>query len=174
VSTRGRGNSTRASRIRACRTWAALVHLSSRARANGCSTAALALLASASLLSACGGIIAPDLFVVQRSGSTPGARLTLLVNEEGIAHCNGGPPHRLSDPQLIQARTIQEGLHAYATQHESLPPAPGSVLSYNVRDADGSVRFSDNSPRQPHVMRELALLVLTVARDVCRLPQAGA
>lgn len=122
----------------------------------------------------CGGIIAPDLFVVQRSGTTPGARLTVLVNEEGIVHCNGGPPHRISDSQLIQARTIQEKLHDYAAKHESLPAAPGSILSYYVRDVDGTVRFSDNSPHQPHVTREMALLVLTVARDACHLPQAGA
>jgi hypothetical protein len=137
----------------------------------------VALVASAvgaSALGGCGGIISPDLFLVQRSGFTAGARLTLLVNEEGLARCNGGAPHRLSDSQLIQARTIQERLHPYATAHESLPAAPRAVLSYYVRDGDGSVRFSDNSPHQPHVMREMALLVLTVARDVCRLPQAGA
>lgn len=135
---------------------------------------AVALLAGVLVSAGCGGIISPDLFVVQRSGSTPGARLTLLLSEEGIAHCNGGPPHRIGDAQLIQARTIQEKLHDYATKHESLPAAPGSILSYYVRDADGSVRFSDNSPHQPHVMREMALLVLTVARDACRLPQTGA
>jgi hypothetical protein len=137
-------------------------------------TVVTALLAAVLLSTGCGGIVSPDLFVVQRSGSTPGARLTLLVNEEGIARCNGGPPHRIGDSQLIEARTIQEKLHDYATKHESLPPAPGSVLSYYVRDVDGSVRFSDNSPHQPHVMREMALLVLTVARDACRLPQGRA
>lgn len=135
---------------------------------------AVGALFAALLLAGCGGIISPDLFVVQRSGSTPGARLTLLVSEEGIAHCNSGPPHRISDSQLIKARTIQEKLHDYATKHESLPPAHGSVLSYYVRDVDGSVRFSDNSPHQPHVMREMALLVLTLAREVCHLPQNGA
>lgn len=136
--------------------------------------AAAGTIAWGALAAGCGGIISPDLFVVQRSGSTPGARLTLIVSEEGIAHCNGGPPHRISDSQLIQARTIQEKLHDYAIKHESLPAAPGSVLSYYVRDVDGNVRFSDNSPHQPHVMREMALLVLTVARDACHLPQAGA
>jgi hypothetical protein len=122
----------------------------------------------------CGGIVAPDLFVVHRTGSTPQARLTLVVNEEGMARCNGAGPHRVSDPQLIQARTIQERLRAYATRRESLPPQDGSVLSYYVRDQDGSVRFSDNSAHQPHVMRELALWTLTVARQVCGLPQGGA
>jgi len=122
----------------------------------------------------CGGIVSPDLFVVNRTGSTPGAKLTLLVNEEGVVHCNGGPPLHLSDPQIIEARTIQEALHDPASRHESLRAAPGSVLSYHVRDADGSVRFSDNSPGQPAVMHKLAFFVLTVAQGVCRLPQQGA
>lgn len=126
------------------------------------------------LAGGCGGIVSPDLFVVYRTGSTPQARLTLLVNEGGMARCNGAGPRRVSDAQLIQARTIQERLHDYATRHESLPPQPGSVLSYYVRDEDGSVRFSDNSSRQPHVMRELALWTLTVAQEVCKLPQGGA
>ena len=42
-----------------------------------------AALAACALLAGCGGITAPDLFIVQRSGSGPGAKLTLLVNEEG-------------------------------------------------------------------------------------------
>lgn len=132
------------------------------------------LLAGVLLSGGCGGILSPDLFEVQRSGSTPGARLRLIVSEEGIARCNGGSPRRIGDSQLIKARTIQEKLHDYAVKHESLPAAPGSVLSYYVRDVDGTVRFSDNSPHQPRVMREMALLVLTVARDACHLPQAAA
>jgi hypothetical protein len=127
-----------------------------------------------SLPGGCGGIVAPDLFVVQRSGSTPQARLTVLVNEEGIARCNGGPGHRVSDPQLIQARTIQERLRDYASRHERLAAQPGSVLAYHVRDQDGSVVFADNSLHQPHVMRELVAWTLAVAQQVCKLPQAGA
>ena len=38
-----------------------------------------------------GGIKAPDLFIVQRTGGAPRARLTLLVNEEGGVQCNGRP-----------------------------------------------------------------------------------
>lgn len=138
------------------------------------SAACVAVLA-ASLAGGCGGIIAPDLFVVYRSGSTPAARLTLLVNEEGVVHCNGvHARHRLSDPQLIQARTIQERLHDYAARHESLPPRPGSVLSYRVRDQDGEVSFADNSSHQPRVLRELALFVLRAAGEVCGLSQGRA
>ncbi len=122
----------------------------------------------------CGGVLSPDLFVLYRSGSTPGARLTLLVNEEGVVRCNGGPPRHLSDPQIIEARVIQEDLKDPASRRESFPAAPGSVLSYYVRDQDGSVSFADNSPGQPAVTRKLAAFALAVAQGVCGLPQQGA
>lgn len=136
---------------------------------------ALALLAVAAL-AACGGITAPDLFIVQRSGSGPHARLTLLVNEEGRVHCDGvaarnGRKLKLSDSALVQARAIQEDLKEPASAHLSLPPGPQSVLSYSVRDEDGSVRFSDNSSGQPKVLRQLALFVLQTAQLVCGLPE---
>jgi hypothetical protein len=142
--------------------------------------AAISVLAAVTLAAGCGGgIAAPDLFIVQRSGSGPGARLTLLVNEEGGVHCYQDPTHlgptlKLSDPQLVRARAIQEELREQASSHLSLPPGAGSVLSYYLRDENGTVRFSDDSPGQPKVLRELALLVLEVAQQVCHLPQQGA
>lgn len=130
----------------------------------------------AATLAGCGGVTAPDLFIVQRSGSDPGAKLTLLVNEEGGVTCNGvaraaGHKLKLSDSQLVQARAIQEALREPASEHRSLAPRPESVLSYRVRDENGSVSFSDNSLRQPQVFRELALFVLRTARRVCHLPE---
>ena len=127
-------------------------------------------------LTACGGVTAPDLFIVQRSGSGPGARLTLLVNEEGRVHCNGvgarsGRQFKLSDSALVQARAIQEDLKEPASEHLSLAPGPESVLSYSVRDENGSVHFSDNSSGQPKVLHELALFVLQTAQRVCGLPE---
>jgi hypothetical protein len=142
--------------------------------------AALGVLAAVTLATGCGGgIAAPDLFIVQRTGSGPGARLTLLVNEEGGVHCYTEPAHpgptlKLSDPLLVRARAIQEELHEQASEHLSLPPGKGSVLSYYLRDENGTVRFSDNSPGQPKVLRELALFVLQTAQQVCHLPQQGA
>jgi hypothetical protein len=135
---------------------------------------AVAALAVAATIVGCGGVLSPDLFIVYRTGSSPGAKLTMLVNEEGGVRCNGGSERHLDDPQIIEARTIQEGLEEPASHHESLPAKPGSVLSYYVRDANGSVRFSDNSLHQPSAMRKLALFVLTVAQNVCGLPQQGA
>jgi hypothetical protein len=129
---------------------------------------------AAALAGGCGGVVSPDLFIVYRTGSSPGAKLTMLVNEEGVVHCNNGLPKHLEDAQIIEARTIQEDLEGAASQHESLPAQPGSVLSYYLRDANGSVRFSDNSLHQPKVMRKLAGFVLSVAQGVCHLPQQGA
>lgn len=134
--------------------------------------AALALAAAVLVAGCAGGIQSTDIFIVQRTGSVPGARLTLLINEEGGVQCNGGPVFKLSDPALVQARAIQEELHEdeLAARHTVLPPRPGSVLSYYLRDEDGSVRFADNSAREPKVFRNLALLVLQTAQQICHLP----
>ncbi len=139
------------------------------------STAGVLVSALLTLL-ACGGIAAPDLFIVQRSGSGPHARLTLLVNEEGGVRCNGlatrsGHKLKLSDAALVQARAIEEDLEEPASKHLSLAPRSGSVLSYSVREEKGSVRFSDNSAGQPKVLHELALFVLQTAQQVCGLPE---
>ncbi len=124
------------------------------------------------LMAGCGGVAAPDLFVVTRSGSTPHARLTLLVNEEGGVTCNGRvAAQKLSDQQIVKAREIQEELAKPSSSHLSLPPGRGSVLSYYVRDESGNVRFSDNSAGQPAVLRKLQLLVLQAAQEVCHLAE---
>ncbi len=131
-----------------------------------------ALLAVAAMVLAvgCGGIKAPDLFVVERSGTVPGAHLTLLVNEEGGVRCNGGAIVKLSDPALVQARAIQEELSGPASKHTFLPARAGSVLSYYLRDENGTVRFADNSAAQPKVFRNLALFILQTAQQLCHLP----
>ena len=113
-------------------------------------TLAVATLAAVAL-AGCGGIKAPDLFIVQRSGGGPRAKLTLLVNEEGGVQCNGGArlggrALKLSDAQLVRARAIQEDLREPAAKHTSLAPGPKTVLNYYLRDESGSVRFFDDSP----------------------------
>jgi hypothetical protein len=122
-------------------------------------------------LCACGGVRPADLFVLERSGSTPHARLTLLIDEQGGVHCNGGSRRQLSDAALVQARALTEELHGPATAGLRLAPAPGSVYAYHLRDADGSVSFADNSAGQPKVLHNLALFVLQTAQQVCGLPE---
>jgi hypothetical protein len=146
------------------------------ARAALAARAAAAALALCTLLAGCGGISAPDLFIVKRTGSGPHAKLTLLVNEEGGVHCNGvgtsaGHKLKLSDPALVEARAIQEDLEEPSAEHIALAPGAKSVLSYYVRDEHGYVRFSDDSAGQPKVFRQLALFVLRTAQQVCHLPE---
>jgi hypothetical protein len=136
----------------------------SRACALACATAVAALAAGCG-----GGVQAADLFIVYRTGATPQARLTMLVNEEGGVTCDGGPTHRLDDPQIIKARAIQEELQKPATAHAYLPPRAGSVFSYYLRDENGTVRFADNSVGQSKWMRELQLFVAQTAQQVCHI-----
>jgi hypothetical protein len=136
----------------------------------GLLAALLGGLLAAAALAGCAGVQAADLFIVYRTGSSPQARLTMLINEEGGVRCNGGRALRISDSELVRAHAIQEDLHDLASRHLSLAPRAGSVLSYYVRDENGSVRFSDNSARQPAVLRRLQLLVVEVAQRVCHLP----
>jgi hypothetical protein len=114
-----------------------------------------------------GGVLSGDLFEVKRSGSVPGAALTLVVNEGGTVRCNGGKPLPISDPQLVLARGIQEELKEAVASHQDLAPRAGSVFSYYLRDEEGYVRFSDNSTGQSKIMRELQGFVLDVGRGVC-------
>jgi hypothetical protein len=130
---------------------------------------ALAPALLATTAAACGGVSSADLFIVERSGTVPHAALSVLVSEEGVVQCNRGASHRLSDPALIEARTIQEELHNAATHHLSLPARPGSVYGYRVRDGEGSVSFADNSSGQPKVLRALQLFTLQVAQRACHV-----
>jgi hypothetical protein len=142
-------------------------------RATGATRAAPAAVLAAllALLAGCGNQAA-DLFVVTRTGATPDAHLTLLVDEEGNVHCNGRAASRkLSDSQIVTARAIQEDLESLASRNATLAARPGSVMSYTIRDPNGTVRFSDNSAGQPKALHELALFVLKTAQQVCGLPE---
>jgi hypothetical protein len=128
------------------------------------------------VLGGCGeSVELPDLFVLQRSGSARGASLTMVVNEGGAVRCGRGPKRlgaskQLSDPQLVLARGLTEELQGPSAKHLSLPPRVGSVFRYFVRDAEGWVRFADNSAGQPSTLRRLAYFVLEVEQQVCGLP----
>jgi hypothetical protein len=133
---------------------------------------AFGALLAAIVIAACSGVTAPDLFIVYRSGSTPHARLTLLVNEEGGVSCNGrAMAQKLSDAQIVKSREIQEDLQKPSSSHLSLPPGAGSVLRYYVRDEYGYVRFSDDSAGQPNVFQKLQLFVLQTAQEICHLAE---
>lgn len=138
------------------------------------------LAAGAAVLAlAAGGCAAPsaDLFVVTRSGSIPGARLTMLVGDGGTVRCNGGPEHAITSKQLIDARRIAFELNGddnhpgLAPDHPRLPPGPTTIMRYVVRSEKGTVAFSDTSPGQPKTFYAVARLTRELAKGACGLPR---
>jgi hypothetical protein len=126
--------------------------------------------AGAALVFATGcGTQAADLFLVTRSGSVPGAALTLRVTDDGRASCNGKALVEITSAQLITARAAQNDLEKPAKAHRRLAPGPQPVFSYRVRTEDGTVAWSDDSPRQPAVLFSLAKLTRDIAKGPCHL-----
>ena len=138
--------------------------------------AAAAALSAALAITGCGAPSA-DLFVVERTGAAPGARLTLVVDDGGFVRCNGGERLQITSEQLIDAREIERALSGDeeqpgpATKDLTLPPRPGSVLRYDVRTEAGSVSFADNSAGQPADVPRLVQLTRVLAKQVCGLPR---
>ena len=126
--------------------------------------AAVALL----VLAGCGSE-ARDLFLVGRSGDVPGARLTLRITDDGRASCNGRSLVQITSDQLITAREAERDLQKPATARLRLAPGRQSVFSYRARSRDGTVVWSDDSPRQPPVLFVLAKLTRDVAKGRCHL-----
>jgi hypothetical protein len=125
-------------------------------------------LAALALLAGCGAST-PDIFLLTRAGSLPGARLTLLVNDGGTVRCNGGAARPLSDPELLAARRIGEDLSDAAKKDLTLPAPAGSLLRFRVRTQDGTVTFSDvDAARRPELGRTIEF-ARQVAQDVCGL-----
>lgn len=140
--------------------------------------AVLALATAALTLAACDGPTPADLFVVTRSGTIPGAKLTLRFIDDGGVSCNGGPRKDITSAQLIEARELRSELDGekdddvgLAGKHINLPPGQITTLSYRVRSEDGTVAFSDTSAHQPQAFYRLAKLTRDVAQKVCGLPR---
>ena len=123
-----------------------------------------ALAALAAPLVAC-GTASPDLFVVERSGSVPGARLRLLVSDTSV-RCNGGEPRALTSAQVLEARAIARDL----AEVRGAPPARARVFAFSVRHEGGTLRFADTAASPP-VLPRLARFTRRVAQDVCGLPR---
>lgn len=140
--------------------------------------AALALAATAVVAAGCGGGPPADIFVVQRTGTIPDAKLNLRFIDDGGVSCNGGPRKDISSEQLITAREIRRELDGekdedvgLAEKHVNLPPGRVTSLSFRVRSENGTVAFSDTSARQPQALYRLAQLTREVAKGVCGLPR---
>ena len=115
------------------------------------------------------GTPSADLFAVDRAGTIPGAKLAMVVSDGGTVTCNGAKAVSLTNDQLLDARELQRDLKDAAERHLELAPRPGSILRYEVRTPDGTVRFADNSPGARGSLARLTLFVRDVAMQRCHL-----
>ena len=133
-----------------------------RARAGASLAASLAIAAIA--IGACGGPAA-DLFEVIRSGSVPGADITLVPSGDGSVLC-GHRRRQLPDKLLLTADNFDLSYHA--KRHQALPSGRNPVYTYVVRTPDGTFSYSDDSPHLGPQLHALAAWTFTVAKKICR------
>ena len=127
--------------------------------------AALACAAVALAAAACGGPAA-DVYEVVRSGTIPGADLTLVPSEDGTVRCDGHR-HQLPDPLLLTAENLADQLQAPATNGERLRSGAHPIYTYVVTTPAGTFSYSDDSPHQGSALYALQAWVRTVVRTVC-------
>jgi hypothetical protein len=114
------------------------------------------------------GTPSPDLFVVHRSGSVPGAKLDLLVSDTTV-RCNLGAARPLSSAQTLEARDITKDLLELQRGKTALPPAPpAQIFRFAVRSEAGTLRYGDTTQR-PSVLPRLSRFTRDVAVGLCGL-----
>lgn len=127
----------------------------------------LVLAATSVALGAC-GTPSPDLFVVERDGSVPGAKLNLLVSDITV-RCNGRSPVPMTSKQTIEARDITDDLRLVQSRAVRVPKAPpAQIFSFAIRTEDGILRFADTAQR-PRILPRTARFIRRVAIDTCKL-----
>lgn len=112
----------------------------------------------------CGGPPA-DLFVADRTGSVPGAKLEMLVSD-GSVRCNGGKEHEISSAQVLEGRAIATDLET--VKQSDIPREKPGIFAYRVRSEWGTIRFVDRNTT-PSVLPHIVRLVRDLARTECGL-----
>ena len=138
--------------------------MSRRRAALGAVLAALAVAASGC------GTPSPDLFVMKRDGTVPGAELKLLVSDQ-TARCNDGPVKDLTSEQILEARDIRRDLIDVQEGLVPVPqPPPAQIFTFAVTTEQGTLRYSDTTQRPP-ILPRLSRFTRRVAIDTCNLPR---
>jgi hypothetical protein len=124
--------------------------------------------ATTAALAGCGyNVSSPDLFVLKRTGQ--GKTLTLLVNDDGTIHCNGGAAKTLSDPMLLQARDVATSLDKDVKAKLSTRTSANSVYTYTVQLQDGTISFADTAGAAHPELARAELFAVQVAQRPCGL-----
>lgn len=130
----------------------------------------LALAALALGLTGCGSASA-DLFAVDREGLGRGAKLSLLVSDDGTVRCNGKAPVPLGAERLLAARELARDLGKQAALGLELPPGrkEDTTFTYRAELSEGTIAFADSSKGIPPTYTRLAAFTRQVSRQVCKL-----
>jgi len=125
---------------------------------------ALALLATA-----CGSPSA-DLFSVARTGEGAGAKLSLVVSDDGTVRCDGKAPVPLGAQRLLDARELARDLGKQAALGLELEPGRAQDTTFRyVADLEaGRIAFADSSRGIPPTYQRLAAFSREVSKAVCR------
>ncbi len=134
-----------------------------------CATLAVGCLAIAAAAAIAGcGTASPDLFVVQRDGAVPGARLHMLISDTTV-RCNRGEPVPLTSAQTIEARDILDDLLLVQSGEVAYPKPPrAQIFHFAIRTQEGALRFPDTAQR-PQILPRTQRFVRRVAIDTCKL-----
>lgn len=129
----------------------------------GGALAAAAGLACAAL-AGCGGT-AGDVIAIQVSGGPAHANETLVVSNDGRASCNRAALRPITNPELLEARSIAHDAQPLARSAQII--ASGGGRQFTLRDADGTVRWAETSTGLPPVLPRAELFALELSREVC-------
>jgi hypothetical protein len=129
--------------------------------------AGAALVAATAALGACGTPSA-DLFVVERAGELPDAKLTLVVGDGGTVECDG-VERAISSAQLLEARELARELEPLLADAPDLPGGDPALLRFRVIGDGGDVRFADITARREPAYARVVAFTRDVAREACGL-----
>ena len=125
------------------------------------------LLAAVAALAVVGcGTPTADLLVIERDGSLPDAKLTLLVTDGLIVECDGIEKD-LPNDLLLDARDLTTRLLPLLDQNPKLPVPSSSLLRYTVKAESGQATFAEASPNLPKELGELVRLTRQIATRSC-------
>ena len=116
------------------------------------------------------GTPSADLLVVERNGTLPGSRLTLLVKDDGTVECDG-KERTITEDQLLEARELSRDLAPLLADSVRLRQGRESLLVFRVTGSEGTAQFFDSSPGLRPELARLIKLTRDVAKGACGLPR---
>ena len=112
------------------------------------------------------GTPSADLFVVERAGSLPDAKLTLVVGDGGSVECDG-EERSISSDRLLEARELARDLEPLLARRTVLPGGRRALLRFRVLGDAGEARFADVTAARDPVLARVLAFTRAVAKEAC-------